>query len=181
MPTKRTTRNPAKPETRARRFALTVQYAGGKADDLPGPRRFRRWLEAALVRGRGAQVTLRIVGEAEGRRLNARYRRRARATNVLAFAYEPAPRLAGDIVLCAPVMRREARAQGKALDAHCAHLGVHGMLHLQGYDHHRDSDARRMERLETVILAGLGYADPYGERRTKAESGRMRKSSTPKR
>jgi probable rRNA maturation factor len=110
---------------------------------------------------------LRIVGSVEGRLLNSRYRRQRHATNVLSFGYdmEPSSRqrkiISGDIVLCAPVIAREARAQRKTLAAHYAHLTVHGMLHLQGYDHQRDSDANRMERLETAILERLGWANPY--------------------
>jgi probable rRNA maturation factor len=110
---------------------------------------------------RDAEVTLRIVGKAEGRKLNLAYRGRDYATNVLTFAYPDQPTLSGDIVLCAPVVRQEARAQRIELAAHYAHLVVHGMLHLQGYDHERDREARAMERLETEIVARLGYPDPY--------------------
>jgi probable rRNA maturation factor len=117
----------------------------------------RRWVAAAL--DADAQVTLRFVGGAEGRTLNRAYRGKDAATNVLAFVYDGVS--GGDIVLCAPVLRREARQQGKTLDAHCAHLVVHGMLHLQGYDHHRAADATRMEARECAILSRLGIADPY--------------------
>jgi probable rRNA maturation factor len=148
-------------------LSLAVQYAAG-TDDLPGRAQFRRWVCAAIDRdSTGAAITLRIVDEVEGRQLNAKFRRSRHATNVLSFAYDMAPSLrkrrivSGDIVLCAPVIAREARAQGKALAAHYAHLTVHGMLHLQGYDHQRDSDANRMERLETAILRRLGLPDPY--------------------
>ncbi len=96
----------------------------------------------------------------EGRELNRRYRKHDYATNVLTFVYDDAASLAGDIVLCAPVVRREARAQGKTLTAHYAHLVIHGMLHLQGYDHERNSDAARMEARETELLVRLGYRDP---------------------
>ena len=100
---------------------------------------------------------MRIVGAAEGRRLNRTYRGADRATNVLAFH-------AGDVVLCHPVVVREARRQGKTLEAHYAHLVVHAMLHLRGYEHRRSRDARRMEAREAAILARLGYADPYAAR-----------------
>jgi probable rRNA maturation factor len=112
---------------------------------------------------RDAHVTLRFVGAREGRSLNARYRGRDYATNVLTFVYDDVAPLTGDLVLCTPVVRREAREQGKPFRAHCAHLVIHGMLHLQGYDHERDAEARRMEAREARILAGLGYPDPYRE------------------
>jgi probable rRNA maturation factor len=140
------------------KLGLTIQYAS-RAKDLPTRRKLRRWAMAALERD--AEVTLRIVGKAEGRKLNLAYRGRDYATNVLTFAYPDQPTLSGDIVLCAPVVRQEARAQRIELAAHYAHLVVHGMLHLQGYDHERDREARAMERLETEIVARLGYPDPY--------------------
>jgi len=138
------------------RLALSVQYATN-GDDLPARRLLRRWAAAALEDD--ASVTIRFVGATEGRALNATYRGKDVATNVLAFVYDEVS--GGDIVLCAPVLRREARQQGKTLDAHCAHLVVHGMLHLQGYDHHHAAEATRMEARERAILAGLGIADPY--------------------
>ena len=95
--------------------------------------------------------------------LNHRYRGRDYATNVLTFVYDDVASLAGDIVLCAPAVRREAQAQHKSLTAHYAHLVIHGMLHLQGYDHERDEDAARMEARERALLAGLGYRDPYAD------------------
>ncbi len=138
------------------RLSLCVQYAV-EADGLPTRPALRRWVAAALEGD--ASVTLRFVGTAEGRALNRAYRRKDDATNVLAFVYDDVK--GGDIVLCAPVLRREARAQDKALAAHCAHLVVHGMLHLQGYDHHRATAAKRMEAREVAVLAGLGFANPY--------------------
>jgi len=172
MPTKRTktarkkVERPGKPAAPV--LSLAVQYAVDPAG-LPGRARFRRWVQSALTIGSatGAAITLRIVGAVEGRQLNARFRRRHHATNVLSFPYDTArsphkrKMLSGDIVLCAPVIAQEARVQGKPLAAHYAHLTVHGMLHLQGYDHQRDSDANRMERLETAILGRLGWPDPY--------------------
>ena len=113
---------------------------------------------------RDLAVVLRFVGAREGRQLNARYRNRDYATNVLTFVYDDAVPRAGDIVVCVPVVTREARAQGKTLRAHLAHLIVHGMLHLQGYDHERGADAARMEAREVALLARLGYRDPYADR-----------------
>ncbi|MGE5087648.1 MAG: rRNA maturation RNase YbeY [Candidatus Levyibacteriota bacterium] len=144
----------------APQLSLAIQWA---VDPAPLPRRrtLRRWMQAALERPAG--VTLRFVGTREGRMLNHRYRGRDYATNVLTFVYDDVASLAGDIVLCAPVVRREAQAQRKTLTAHYAHLVIHGMLHLQGYDHERDEDAARMEARERALLAGLGYRDPYGD------------------
>jgi probable rRNA maturation factor len=140
------------------RLVLTVQQAVD-ADGLPPRAALRRWIRAALTRD--AHVTLRFVGGREARSLNRRYRGRDHATNVLTFVYDGGASLSGDIVLCAPVVRNEARAQRKALAAHYAHLVIHGMLHLQGYDHERDDDAARMEAREIALLAALGYDDPY--------------------
>ena len=116
-------------------------------------------MRAAL--SRSARITLRIVGEREARLLNHRYRGRDHATNVLTFVFSERSPLEGDIVICAPVAMREARTRGIGRDAHYAHLTMHGVLHLQGYDHQRRAEAERMERLESRILARLGYADPY--------------------
>ena len=156
----RTVRPTAAPEQRQPRLALTVQHA--TAHRLPSRAALRRWLTAALVRD--ARVTLRFVDGNEGRALNRRYRGRDRATNVLTFVYDDGASLQGDIVLCAPVVQKEARAQRKTLAAHYAHLVIHGMLHLQGYDHERDAGAARMEAREIALLRGLGYADPYADR-----------------
>lgn len=150
----KSTKRPA----RAAAPSLSVQYAVRDAA-LPTRAEVRKWLRAA---GPGAaEVTVRFVGEDEGRALNARYRGKDRATNVLSFPYARAPRLAGDLVLCVPVVLREAAQQGKAVPAHFAHLVVHGMLHLQGYDHEKAAEARAMEQKEREILARLGYPDPY--------------------
>ncbi len=137
---------------------MTVQCAT-RATTTPTAARFRRWARAALTRK--AQITLRIIGEREARELNNRYRGRDYATNVLTFTYADQRPLAGDIALCAPVVKREARAQNISMAAHYAHLTVHGVLHLQGYDHVRATEAERMEKLETRILKKLGYRDPY--------------------
>jgi probable rRNA maturation factor len=119
----------------------------------------RRWLRAALERD--AAVVVRFVGTREGATLNAVFRGKEHATNVLAFVYDDAVPFAGDLVICAPLLRREARAQGKTLADHCAHLVVHGMLHLQGYDHETDRAARAMESRESAVLVALGVPDPY--------------------
>lgn len=146
----------------AGRLDLAVQYAAPRRR-LPARSSIASWVRAALA-GRRARVTVRFVGAAEGRRLNREFRRRDRATNVLSFAYDADDgRLAGDIVLCAPVVAREARDQAKPLRAHYAHLTVHGALHLRGYDHGRKRAAIRMEAEERRILAGLGVPNPYGE------------------
>ncbi|HEU5282356.1 MAG TPA: rRNA maturation RNase YbeY [Burkholderiales bacterium] len=142
------------------RLSLTTQFAVA-ARGRPGRRQLRKWAQAALEHD--AEVTLRLVGRAEGRRLNRDFRGKDYATNVLTFVYPEARPLAGDIVLCAPVVEDEARAQGKPRDAHYAHLVVHGMLHLQGYDHERSRAARAMEARETEIVTRLGYADPYAD------------------
>ena len=143
---------------RAPRLALDVQYAVPRRG-LPAPATLRRWAGAAVERDVAA--TLRFVGLAEGRTLNALYRGKDHATNVLTFVYDDAVPLAGDVVLCVPVLRHEAKAGGKTLRAHCAHLVVHGMLHLQGHDHATPREAGRMEAREARLLAALGYGDPY--------------------
>lgn len=155
-------------------LTLAVQKALDSADKANAPKKhqIRRWAQAALRRD--AEVTVRLVSEAEGRELNREYRGKDYATNVLTFTYGeggdiPAVAtadvhggpLVGDLVLCVPVVVREAAEQGKTVEAHFAHLIVHGMLHLQGHDHEMEADAERMEALERQIMAGLGHADPY--------------------
>jgi probable rRNA maturation factor len=109
-----------------------------------------------------AEVTVRVVGADEGRSLNRDYRKKNYATNVLSFPYESGEHISGDLVLCLPVVQHEAQEQGKSLEAHFAHLIVHGMLHLQGYDHETgNDDAERMEAVEREIMDVLGYPDPY--------------------
>ncbi len=137
---------------------VVVQYAVARGG-LPAAPTVRRWVHAAAARA--LALTVRFVGAREGRALNLRYRAKDYATNVLTFVYDDGELLTGDVVLCAPVLRREARAQGKSVTAHCAHLLVHGVLHLQGYDHDRAPAALRMERRETELLAALGHPDPY--------------------
>ena len=149
------------------RLELCVAYAAPRRG-VPSSAGFRRWVAAALagVRQRKpAEVSIRIVGAREGRALNRHYRGKDYATNVLSFAVDlprgVASPLLGDLVICAPVVAREARAQGKATRDHYAHLTVHGVLHLLGFDHRNGRDAAQMELLETRILATLGIADPY--------------------
>jgi probable rRNA maturation factor len=143
------------------RLELALQYAAPRAG-LPARSSVAAWLRAALERA--ARITVRFVDAAEGRRLNRDYRRRDYATNVLTFAYGAArgEALEGDIVLCAPVVAREARERGLSLRAHYAHLAVHGALHLQGHDHDEARAATRMEARERRIMARLGFGDPYG-------------------
>ena len=155
------------------RLDVAVGYATPRKG-LPAAASFRRWAAAALAgRIREADVAIRLVDEDEGRALNRHYRGKDYATNVLSFPAElpeglpPGLRLPllGDLVICAPVVAREAAEQGKPLNAHYAHLTVHGVLHLLGWDHEDDKEAEAMEQLEREILADLGIADPYaGER-----------------
>ena len=126
---------------------------------LPARATLARWVRAAL--GVDGEITLRFAGAAEARRLNRDFRGRDYPTNVLTFAYAAEPAVLADIVLCVPVIRREAREQGKTLRAHLAHLVVHGVLHAVGLDHARPAEARRMEAREVEVLARLGIADPY--------------------
>ena len=138
---------------------LSLQFAD-KAHREHLPRhRVARWLRAALQVP--AQITVRIVGSEEARSLNRDYRGKDYATNVLTFDYQREPLVMADLVLCAPVIEREARAAGKPLAAHYAHLLVHGALHAQGYDHERRRDAARMEARERELLLALGQPDPY--------------------
>ena len=141
-------------------LSLAVQYASVAAH-LPTRPQWRRWCKAALQRD--ARMTLRIVDEAEGRELNQNYRGKDYATNVLTFVYGEEEILTGDVVICAPVVKKEARAQHKDLTAHYAHLAIHAVLHLQGYDHENEADAAVMEALETQLMLKLRYPDPYQE------------------
>jgi len=141
--------------------SLHVQYAIPRRG-VPAAGSLRRWAEAALEQP--VASTIRLVNAREGRTLNRSYRGRDYATNVLTFPYGSQDgALQGDIVLCAPVVRREASEQQKPLRAHYAHLVVHGMLHLQGYDHEDERMARKMEAKEIAILARLGFDNPYEE------------------
>lgn len=144
---------------------LGVSY-GLERTGLPSPLSFRRWAEAALAgRIKRADLAIRLVGEREGKALNRHYRGKDYATNVLSFPAELPEGvnlpILGDVVLCAPVVAREARTQGKPLKAHYAHLTVHGVLHLLGMDHDDPREAEAMEQIEREILSGLGVPDPY--------------------
>jgi probable rRNA maturation factor len=153
-----------KQHTRQRRtgakLELTLQIATSSTG-IPSSERFRRWARASLLEA--TDITLRLVDRAEGHALNRAYRHRDYATNVLTFAYRDQQPLCGDIVLCLPVIEDEARSQGKTLEAHLAHLTVHGVLHLQGFDHENDDEAELMEGIETEIVSKLGYPDPYAQ------------------
>ncbi|MDD3883868.1 MAG: rRNA maturation RNase YbeY [Gallionella sp.] len=142
------------------RLSLFVQYAS-TAPALPGRPQLRRWFQRALQRD--LRVTLRLVDEAEGRELNRQFRGKDYATNVLTFVYDEPEGLSGDVVICIPVLQREAAEQGKSLTAHFAHLVIHAALHLQGYDHEDEADALEMESLERRLMLELRHPDPYQE------------------
>lgn len=150
-------------------LALHLSRAPGlSAAGIPRSDSFRSWVLAALQvarRRRASELAVRLVDSAEGRELNRQYRGRDYATNVLSFPADLPPGLRlpllGDLIICAPVVAREAAEQGKPLRSHYAHMTVHGVLHLLGYDHMADAEAERMEALERRALAGLGIADPY--------------------
>jgi probable rRNA maturation factor len=131
---------------------------------VPAPATLRAWARAALGEAPAGELTIRIVDEAESAALNGKFRRQPHPTNVLSFPYEAegaCEPVLGDLVICAPVVAREAREQGKDPRAHWAHMVVHGVLHLLGYDHERADQAQRMEAREREILARLGFPDPY--------------------
>ena len=154
--------------TAGKRLNLSVQYVC-KVAELPLRPQIRAWVRAALdVDGAcGGQITIRFVDTEEGQTLNRDYRGKDYATNVLSFPYETEPIVCGDLVICTPVILREASEQGKTTTDHCAHLIVHGLLHLQGYDHETgENDALVMEDRERKILASLGIADPYSEEKS---------------
>ena len=145
---------------------LDLQVAS-EAADLPSEADFRNWCELALrQRSNDSELTIRVVDEAEGRELNKTWRHKDYATNVLSFPADVPDELLdipllGDLVICAPVVTREAAEQGKPALAHWAHLVIHGCLHLLGYDHIDDAEAEEMESLEQELLAELGHPDPY--------------------
>jgi probable rRNA maturation factor len=132
---------------------------------VPAEALFRQWAEAAADKGTDAELSIRIVDEAESAEFNQTYRHKTGPTNVLSFPCEVpvgVPHdLLGDLVICAPVVEREAQEQGKLAEAHWAHMVVHGVLHLLGYDHLQDDEAVQMESMEIEILSGLGYPNPY--------------------
>jgi len=140
-------------------LSLSLHFADASARGVVSRHRVQRCLRAAL--DAPAELAVRFVGEVEGRALNAQYRGRDYATNVLTFPYATEPMVQADLVLCAPVLLQEAQDLGIALADHYAHLLVHGALHAQGFDHETDDEAAVMQARETAILAGLGVADPY--------------------
>jgi probable rRNA maturation factor len=140
---------------------LSLQFADPTDRALLPRHKVARWIRAALAAP--AEITVRIVGAEEAQALNREYRAKDYATNVLTFDYAAAPVVVADLVLCAPVLQREAREMGVALDAHYAHLLVHGTLHAQGFDHELEAEAREMESRETELLRALGFADPYAK------------------
>ena len=151
-------------------LTLELQLATEKAQ-VPAEAELRRWAAAALGDSqRDAGLLIRVVDEAESQALNSTYRGKNKPTNVLSFHFEPPPEIPnnhlGDLVICAPVVACEARRQGKSESAHWAHMVVHGVLHLLGFDHQDDQGAAAMERREREVLHSLGYPDPYRERRT---------------
>ena len=146
------------------KLRLAVQYAVNilsHLKEIPTRFQFRKWFKAGLMRN--AEVTIRIVDEVEGRRYNRDFRGKDYATNVLTFVYEETIPLSGDIVLCAPIIEKEANQQHKSLLAHYAHLTVHSALHLQGYLHGNQENSAIMEQLETKIVTSLGFDNPYQE------------------
>jgi probable rRNA maturation factor len=158
--------------TKLRKKKMTIEVDVQRACEfpsLPGDEQFAAWAVAVLADRQDTELTVRLVGREESRDLNERFRGKDRPTNVLSF---PAGlpeglgiSLLGDVVICAPVVAEEAEEQGKTLADHLAHLTVHGILHLLGYDHQQEADAERMEQREVEILATLGVADPYRENR----------------
>jgi probable rRNA maturation factor len=160
----RKTSKPKTPEV-----SLSLQVGTGLSASCPGDQwpisraRLRRLVMASLdARTKTAQITLRLVGQAEGRQLNREYRDKDYATNVLTFDYSGPPELAADIVICLPVIQKEAKAQKKTVDAHLVHMVVHGLLHACGLDHESDEEAEAMEALEVRILSRFRIANPYG-------------------
>ena len=162
MPTTALRKSPAMTEPTV---ALEVQWASDQTP-LPEAADFERWVQAALEGLEGpVELVIRVVDEAEGQQLNQRYRNRDKPTNVLSFPFEVPAGVEcdhlGDLVVCAPVVVREAQEQGKSLNNHWAHLVIHGVLHLCGYDHQTEDEAQQMESREKTILHGLGIEDPY--------------------
>ncbi|XXN64262.1 rRNA maturation RNase YbeY [Enterobacter ludwigii] len=145
---------------------LDLQLACADENHLPAEHEFQRWLEAAVTPFQPeSEVTIRLVDEAESNELNLTYRGKDKPTNVLSFPFEAPPGielpLLGDLIICRQVVEQEAAEQGKTVEAHWAHMVVHGTLHLLGYDHIEDEEAEEMEALETEIMLALGYPDPY--------------------
>ncbi len=147
------------------KLSLSVQFPDPRLKPLLSRSQIRRWVQAALFAD--AELTIRFVDAEEGRALNLAYRAKDAATNVLTFAYtedEDADVTQADIILCTDVLQREANEQGKTIEAHAAHLLIHGVLHAQGYDHEDDVEAEEMEGIEVELLTSFGMANPYLER-----------------
>ena len=142
-------------------LSLSLQFADKSHRDTLVRHKVARWLKATLATP--AEFAVRIVDEAEGRALNKDFRKKDYATNVLTFDYAREPVVMADLVLCAPVIEREAQEQGKTLEAHYAHMLVHGALHAQGWDHMKKKEAQAMEAREREIMAALGFDDPYAD------------------
>jgi len=140
-------------------LTLSLQFADASHREHLPRHKVTRWIRAAL--SAPAEITVRVVDADEGRSLNREYRGRDYATNVLTFDYSREPVVFADLILCAPVVAEEARKQKITIEAHYAHLLVHGTLHAQGHDHEADDDAQEMESLESEIVTGLGFKDPY--------------------
>ena len=142
-------------------LSLSLQFADKRHKDTLARHKVARWLKAALARD--AEPAVRIVDTEEGQILNREYRKKDYATNVLTFDYALEPVVMADLVICAPVIEQEALEQGKTLEAHYAHMLVHGALHAQGWDHIKKKEAKAMEAQEREILATLGFGDPYAD------------------
>jgi probable rRNA maturation factor len=165
--------------TQPRRPALTLSLQFADANDraLLARHKVARWIRAALESP--AEITVRVVGADVGRALNREFRGQNHPTNVLTFDYERRPRVLADLVLCAPVVRREAARHGLDLLAHYAHLIVHGTLHAQGHDHIVAAQGRAMEARESAILMALGFADPYAHAGAKAKVNKAAQRDVP--
>ena len=155
-------------------LTLSLQFADASDRALLPRHKVARWIRAALELP--GEITVRIVGAEEGRALNGEFRKKDYATNVLTFDYSHEPVVVADLILCATVLQKEAREIRVPLEAHYAHLLVHGTLHAQGYDHEDDAEAKFMEARETELMLSLGFADPYG----KAATGKGPRSKAPK-
>lgn len=159
-------------------LSLSLQFADSADRPILARHKVARWIRAALEHP--GEIAVRIVGADEGRALNRDYRGKDYATNVLTFDYSHAPVVAADLVLCGPVLRLEAEQLGIPLEAHYAHLLVHGTLHAQGHDHEVDAEALAMESRETEILLSLGYPDPYAEAAAQSSLRKSRAASRAK-
>ena len=152
-----------------RRDALSIDVEDVSGfEPVPSARELSEWIRRAFPTGLRGELSIRIVGKTESAELNQHYRGKDGATNVLSFAGTDVPgtgdaslKFLGDLVICAPIVALEAAAQGKSLHAHWAHLAIHGVLHLLGFDHENESDAAAMERREIELMAILGFPDPY--------------------